>query len=76
MSGDSPKSVSENRPLEQGFVRLPEILAIYPVGRSTWWAGVRAGRYPAPVKLGARITAWRRADILALIERVSASGRQ
>lgn len=39
-----------------------------PVSRSTWWAGVRSGRYPAPVKLGPRITAWREADIQRLID--------
>jgi prophage regulatory protein len=39
-----------------------------PVGRSTFLAGVRTGRYPAPVKLGPRITAWRDEDIRKLIE--------
>jgi prophage regulatory protein len=39
-----------------------------PVSRSTWWAGVRSGRFPAPVKLGPRITAWRDSDIQELIE--------
>lgn len=39
-----------------------------PVGKSTWWAGVKSGRFPAPVKLGPRITAWREADIQQLIE--------
>jgi len=38
-----------------------------PLGKSTWWAGVEAGRYPAPVKLGPRITAWRVEDVRALI---------
>lgn len=52
----------------QGFVRLCQILAVYPVGRSTWWAGVKSGRYPAPVKLGPRTTAWRVEDIRRLIE--------
>jgi len=50
-----------------GFLRLPAVLSLIPVGRSTWWAGVKAGRYPAPVKLGARITAWRAEDLAALI---------
>lgn len=53
-----------------GFVRLPDILAPLgpiPVSRSTWWAGVKSGRYPQPVKLGPRITAWRVEDIRALI---------
>jgi predicted DNA-binding transcriptional regulator AlpA len=50
-----------------GFVRLPQILAVYPVGRSTWWAGVKAGRFPRPVKLGPRISAWRVEDIRGLL---------
>jgi prophage regulatory protein len=53
---------------ETGFVRLPTILALIPVGKSTWWAGVRSGRYPTPVKLGPRTTAWRAEDIRRLIE--------
>jgi prophage regulatory protein len=53
---------------QEGFVRLPQILALYPVGRSTWWAGVKSGRFPAPVKLGPRVTAWPVEAIRALIE--------
>ena len=54
-----------------GFVRLSQILAPngpIPVSKSTWWAGVSSGRYPKPVKLGPRITAWRIEDIRKLIE--------
>jgi prophage regulatory protein len=53
-----------------GFVRLASILAPrgpIPVGRSTWWAGVKSGRFPRPVKLGPRTTAWRVEDIGVLI---------
>jgi prophage regulatory protein len=47
----------------------PPITAIIPVSRSTWWAGVKSGRYPQPLKhLGDRITCWRASDIHALIE--------
>jgi prophage regulatory protein len=47
----------------------PAIPAIIPVSKSTFWAGCRSGRYPAPVRtLGDRITAWRVEDIRALIE--------
>jgi predicted DNA-binding transcriptional regulator AlpA len=56
---------------ETGFVRLPDILRVFPVSRSTWWEGVRVGRYPPSVKLGPRITAWRVEDVRALIERSS-----
>ena len=58
-----------------GFVRLPSILAPYgpiPVSKSTWWAGIKTGRFPKPVKLGLRITAWRVEDIRALIDKVKA----
>ncbi len=53
---------------EIGFVRLSAILQVFPVGKSTWWAGVKSKKYPQPVKLGPRITAWKACDIRALIE--------
>lgn len=55
---------------ETGFVRLPTVLAVYPVSRTAWYAGMKAGLYPKPVKLGS-CTAWRAEDIRALIEQVS-----
>lgn len=42
----------------EGYIRLPQILAVIPISKSSWWAGVRSGRYPPPVKLGPRTTAW------------------
>lgn len=51
-----------------GFLRLPEVLRLYPVSKSTWWAGIRNGRYPKAVKIGKRATAWRAEDIRALID--------
>jgi len=64
-----------------GFLRLPHIIGnpkarppippLIPVSKSTWWAGVKSGRYPAPVKLGPRVTAWPVESIRALIERVA-----
>ena len=56
---------------DTGFVRLAAIIGPgrpIPVSKSTWWAGVKNGRYPKPVKLGPRITVWRVEDIRALIE--------
>lgn len=63
---------------ETGFLRLPQIIgnpkavppipALIPVCKSTWWAGVRSGRFPAPVKLGPRTACWRVGDIRALID--------
>jgi prophage regulatory protein len=67
---------------ETGFLRLPQIIgdvdanppipAVIPVSKSTWWAGVKSGRYPQPVRsLGLRITAWRVEDIRTLIEQAT-----
>ncbi|MBL4618695.1 MAG: AlpA family phage regulatory protein [Marinicaulis sp.] len=56
---------------ETGFVRLKQILAPsgpIPVSKSTWWAGVKDGRFPKPLKLGARVTVWRAEDIHTLID--------
>jgi prophage regulatory protein len=55
-----------------GFVRLPQILSVIPVGRSSWWAGVKSGKYPQPVKLGENTTAWKAEDIHSLIAKLSA----
>ena len=60
---------------EIGFVRERQILRVFPVSRSTWWNGVRDGKYPKPVKLSDRITAWRVSDIRALIEAKSEAGK-
>ena len=54
------------------LLRLPQVLALMPVSRSAWWAGCKSGRYPKPVKLGPRTTAWRAADIAALLEKLTA----
>ncbi|MBI5656738.1 MAG: AlpA family phage regulatory protein [Geobacter sp.] len=57
---------------EAGFIRLPQVLEVFPVSRSNWWAGVKSGRYPAGVKLSERVTAWRVEDVKNLIEQLAA----
>ncbi len=46
----------------------PPIPPIIPVSKSTWWDGVKSGRFPKPIKLGPGITVWRAEDIRQLIE--------
>jgi predicted DNA-binding transcriptional regulator AlpA len=65
---------------EIGYLRLAQIIGdqrkhppvppLIPVSKSTWWQGVKAGRFPKPVKLGIKTTAWRVEDIRALIDRL------
>ncbi len=55
------------------FVRLPEVLRLYyPVSKSTLWAKVRAGEFPAPIKLSARAVAWRRSEVEEFCRRLNA----
>ena len=56
---------------DTGFVRLPAVLRVIPLGKTCWWEGVRSGRFPKPVKLSARCTAWRAEDIRELIQRLT-----
>lgn len=43
----------------EGFVRLPVVLYVLGIGKTTWWCGIKAGRFPQAVKLGPRTSAWR-----------------
>ena len=54
-----------------GFLREKQVLNLLPIGRSTLWAGVKSGRFPRPVKLGPRTTAWRASDIATLLAKLS-----
>ncbi len=55
---------------QTGFDRLPQILSVIPIGKSTWWAGVKSGRFPAAIKLGERTTVWKAQDIRSLIDKL------
>lgn len=69
---------SQNSLPETGYLRIwqiigdkkakPPIPPIIPVSRSSWWDGVKKGKFPKPVKLRERTTAWRVEDIRNLIE--------
>lgn len=50
-----------------GFVRLPTLLGLFSCSRSTIWRWVKAGKIPAPKKLGPRVTAWNVAEIRQVI---------
>lgn len=53
---------------EKGCIRLKHILQLIDVSKSTWWKGVKDGRFPQPVRFGSRLTMWRVEDIKRLIE--------
>ncbi len=57
----------------RALLRLRQVLTLVPISSSGWWAGVRAGRFPKPVKIGPMTTAWRASEILALIDSLPAA---
>ncbi len=67
-----------------GFLRLNQIIGgcktnpitapLIPVSRSTWYAGVKSGKFPAPVKaFGGRASFYRTKDIQKLIDLIGSS---
>ena len=64
------RAMNLNRPVlpDTGFLRLPQVLALIPISRSAWWAGIREGRFPKGIKLGSKTTVWRAEDIRTLIQ--------
>lgn len=66
----------ENKLADLSFVRINDFVGrgkLIPVSKSTWWAGVKSGRFPQPVSgspLGGRITVWRLSDIHAFVNSI------
>lgn len=60
---------------DSALVRLPTLLTLFPVSKSTWWNGVQTGRFPAPVRNG-RITMWSVKSIRALVQQLEQDGVQ
>lgn len=48
---------------DSAFVRLPTVCALFGISKPTAWRWIRAGRLPAPKKLGPRVTAFNVAAI-------------
>ncbi|KZK75102.1 MAG: AlpA family transcriptional regulator [Pelodictyon luteolum] len=63
--------------MEQKFYRIRQIIGdpkkgippIIPVSRASWYKAVAEGRFPKPVRLTEKTSAWRAADIQELVER-------
>jgi len=60
--------------MQERLLRLKHVLQIVPVSKAAWWDGVKSGKFPQSIKLGARTTCWRYSDIMALIEKEKVEG--
>ena len=59
---------------QSAYIRLPQVLQLIPIGKSTWWSWVASGKAPKGIKLGAKTTAWRSCDIQKLLDNLSKEG--
>ncbi len=58
------------------YLRSAELLEIVPFSRATLWRMVQAEKFPAPVKVSPRITAWKRSEVEAWVAaQVAPDGR-
>lgn len=64
----SREEISTVLPAE-GFVKLPVVLKVLGIGKTTWWCGIRDGKFPRAAMLGTRTARWNVKDIRALIEK-------
>jgi predicted DNA-binding transcriptional regulator AlpA len=56
----------------EGFVSLPVVLRVLSIGKTSWWNGIREGKYPKPSKFGSKTSRWHVDDIRALIAKFKA----
>jgi prophage regulatory protein len=48
---------------DKALARRRQVEKLVQLSRSTIYANVKAGTFPAPVRIGARAVAWRLADV-------------
>ena len=64
--------MAQNTHLQETLLRLPQVLSRFPVSRSGWYAGMKSGKYPSPIKTGPRSTRWKVGAIRAYIASLTA----
>jgi prophage regulatory protein len=66
-----PKITYQPIPLPaEGFVRLPSILAVLQISKSSFMNGVKEGRYPAGQLLTPRTRVWDVKEVRSMLETI------
>jgi prophage regulatory protein len=60
------------KPLDP-LLREAEVEIITGLSKTTRWRKVKAGEFPAPVKISARCRGWRKSDIALWLQSLSAA---
>lgn len=63
----SELSASTPKPIRTVLMRLPAVMGVVELSKSTIYAKVAAGTFPAPVKISSRAIAWKSSEIEAWI---------
>ena len=74
MRSDEPIMRDGNSPI---LIRLPAVKAQTGIARTQIYAGIAAGTFPKPVRLGTRTVAWLQGEINAwIVARIAARDRE
>jgi prophage regulatory protein len=67
-SSNSALPVTSSLDQEPELIRLHEVLRITTLSRTTWYDGVKAGKYPQAKRISVRRVAWDRREVLEAIQ--------
>jgi len=62
----TPQAIGTER-----LLRIKQVMQVVPLGRSTIWLKVKQGKFPQPVKLSERCTAWKESEIMSWMDSLS-----
>ena len=54
--------------IDDRFIRMPEVIKMTGLGKSTIFAWINTNRFPAPIKMGRRVSVWKISTIHAWME--------
>lgn len=62
---------NQNIATNSRLLRLHSVVGRVPLSKSEMYRRIKAGTFPAPIKIGVRAVAWREADIDQYISKLS-----
>ncbi len=77
MKNKNESASQENHPRQyhpDALLRLSEVLELISISKSSWYAGLKSGRFPKPMEVGPRTKRYRHRDIKAICDEGVANG--
>ena len=57
--------------MQEQLIRLPRVMELTGLAKSTVWLWTKNGKLPKPLKLSARVTVWKLSEIQNYIQSIS-----